>query len=375
MKTTESISAPRLYEIDGIRGWAALVVLMSHLTYETFGAVRSEFQSPILRTLLDGNLAVYVFFALSGDALSLCYTRLDGRGIEPKMIVKRYFRLAGPIVFSCIVVYLLMKLGLTYNKTAASIVHSGDWLGGFLSFDPSLLHAIKTGLIGVFASGYLDLSYNPFMWPMAPELAGSFLVFSLGIVYPKVKRPTVILAVLAVYLGILGSLYALFLFGILLGRLRAAGLFARLQTLRYNGILTAGAIVAILVLDTTARAKFLGLDPQILVASGAVWTIYSSKALTSLMRTRLSRFVGKISFPVYFMQFSVIVSWTSWAIVAGESTPGSIWFSPYAIIASSVVIIIGLASAVEVAEAWYLRKIDGVIKSILFAAPSSQRLN
>jgi peptidoglycan/LPS O-acetylase OafA/YrhL len=360
-------SAPRLYEIDGIRGWAALVVLMFHLTCETFGAVRNEFQSPILRTLLDGNLAIYVFFVLSGDALSLCYTRLDGRGIEPKMILKRYFRLAGPIVFSCVVVYLLMKLGLTYNKEAAPIVHSNDWLGGFLSFEPSLRHAVKTGLIGVFASGFLDLSYNPFMWPMAPELAGSFLVFSLGIAYPKVKRPAVFLAVCAVYLAILGSVYALFLFGILLGWLRAAGLFARLQTIRHNGFLTAGAVVAILFLDITEKSKFVGLDPQILVASGVVLTIYSSKALTSFMRTRLSRFVGKISFPVYFLQFSVIVSFTSWAIVAGESNPSSIWSSPYAIIASSAVIVIGLASAVEVAEGWYLKKLDDVINSLLFA--------
>jgi peptidoglycan/LPS O-acetylase OafA/YrhL len=363
MTTSELVPAPRLYEIDGIRGWAALVVLMSHLACDTFGAVRSEFQSPILRTLLDGNLAVAVFFVLSGDALSLCYTRLNGPGIEPKMIVKRYFRLAGPIVFSCIVVYLLMKLGLTYNKSAAPIVHAGDWLGGFLSFSPSFLHAMKTGLIGVFAGGFSDLSYNPFMWPMAPELAGSLLVFSLGIVYPKLKRSTLVLAVCSLYLGILGSWYALFLVGILLGRLRAAGVFAKLQALRHNGILTAASMAAVLILDTMKKTKFG--DPQMLVASCAVWTIYSSNALTFLMRTRLSRFVGKISFPVYFMQFSVIVSWTSWAIVAGESTPSNIWLSPYAIIASSAAIVIGLASAVEVAEAWYLRKIDAWVKSIL----------
>src|SRR5262245_41931407 len=60
----------RVHEIDGVRGWAALSVLFFHLFWELFGGVVPAFRSSILRFWLDGPLAVYIFFVLSGDALS-----------------------------------------------------------------------------------------------------------------------------------------------------------------------------------------------------------------------------------------------------------------------------------------------------------------
>lgn len=49
-------------------------VLIFHLAWELFGAVVPAFRTPALRFVLDGNLAVCVFFVLSGDALSLGFT-------------------------------------------------------------------------------------------------------------------------------------------------------------------------------------------------------------------------------------------------------------------------------------------------------------
>jgi len=77
----------RLDYIEGIRGWAALVVLVFHFTRETFGASFPAYHSIWLHFLLDGPLAVYVFFILSGDALSTTFLKTQDCSFLARMVV------------------------------------------------------------------------------------------------------------------------------------------------------------------------------------------------------------------------------------------------------------------------------------------------
>lgn len=52
---------------------AALIVVLGHLTYGTFGAVYPAlYRSPVV-AMLSGQLAVAVFFVISGEALTASY--------------------------------------------------------------------------------------------------------------------------------------------------------------------------------------------------------------------------------------------------------------------------------------------------------------
>jgi peptidoglycan/LPS O-acetylase OafA/YrhL len=240
----------RRLEIDGIRGWAAICILFFHLIWETFGLVVDGYRSPTLSVLLDGPLAVFIFFVLSGDALSSQYTQSARVTISARQVLKRYFRLTGPILFSSLVLYLLMRFGLTFNQTAATIVKREDWFGLFIRLTPDLFAMLDFSTNIVYVNHTLQNSYNPFLWPMSFELIGSFFVFFLGFVYNKIRPREFLAFMIAFYLFEKGSLYSLFFIGICLGAIRNLGVFELLQRhLVLNRIVTLFAMGALFLID------------------------------------------------------------------------------------------------------------------------------
>ena len=89
----------RLSELDGIRGWAAFSVLLFHIMWEVFGIKFPEFRNNYTAFILNGPLAVYVFFVLSGEALSTPYRMTGKRSSVTRLALKRYLRLSIPIFF------------------------------------------------------------------------------------------------------------------------------------------------------------------------------------------------------------------------------------------------------------------------------------
>jgi peptidoglycan/LPS O-acetylase OafA/YrhL len=357
-------NSERQTEIDGIRGWAAIVVLLFHLIWEIFGINYPIVRSPALYPLLDGSLAVNVFFVLSGDALSLSFTQSHRNGIAPLMVLKRYFRLAGPILFSCLTIYVLMKSGLTFNHQAAPIVHREDWLGLFLSFKPHFLDMLRFAGIGAFTTALPATSYNAFMWPMGIELVGSMIVFSLGIFYRRLRHPIAFLLSVSIALVLLKSVYALFFVGVLLGALRDAGAFAMLgRNVALNRLGSVLGLAAIYFADTFDYAH----QPQssLILASAIVFLCYASVDIRAFMRSPISSFAGKISFPMYFMQFSVITSWTSFLIVQNQLHPQNDLTSPPAIVISSIMIVMAVAYFVAQLEQMYLAWLDRAGRRLL----------
>ena len=75
------VSTMRIDYLDGVRGWASLMVLLFHAFWETFGNVLPVFRNPVTAFLLDGHLAVFVFFVLSGDALSTAWFSRPSSGL------------------------------------------------------------------------------------------------------------------------------------------------------------------------------------------------------------------------------------------------------------------------------------------------------
>ncbi len=353
----------RVHEIDGIRGWAALCVLFFHLLWEIFGHVRPEIRSPLGRIFLDGKLAVYVFFILSGDALSLGFT--SGGRLTPRVVLKRYARLAGPILFSCLVVYALMKLGLNANPEAAALVGRMDWLGNFLQFEPDLWSVLKHGLRTVFTEFSVSTSYNPFLWPMGIELAGSALVFCLGFAFHAVRWPRILLLVAALYLLALGSIYVLFLIGILFGTLRNWQPFSIWREKRVTRAMCLGLLLATFLANSAFDPTTRNIRMEIIFATLIVGLCYASRDVVALMSGPASRYLGRISFPLYFMHFAVIISLTSWLITVLVPTHGTGWAVVVLVTVISVCVVLTIADVTERAEDLYLRQVDRVIRYFL----------
>lgn len=342
----------RLEYIEGIRGWAALIVLVFHLTAETFGESFPAYRNVVLHFLLDGPLAVYVFFILSGDALATTFLKTRNFSFLARLVVKRYFRLAGPILASCLIVYAIMTLRLNFNHEAAAIVHREDWLGSFICFPPRFVEAVKYGLLDVFVAHRKETSYNPFLWPMSYELYGSFMVFATLAIYAQLRRPLSVLLATAAWLTVLGSFYALFFMGVCFSAWRELGVFSRPRLKKWSF-----ALITLAIVVDTMLSEFRMKPPQasVIIAACLVIGFYSNAGCLAFFSNRVSRYLGRISFPLYLTHFAIIVSFTSWAI-SWLATNNRLDFAhSLGVVAASCVFSLLFAESFTRAEQAYLR--------------------
>ena len=311
MVVSESI---RAHELDGIRGWAALNVVLFHIFVESFGIVFPEFSSPYVKSTLDGDLAVCIFFILSGDALAIPFFRARNFGDMVPTIVNRYFRLAVPILVSCLVVYLLMKSSLVYNVDAAALLNRSDWLGSWLQFEPNILRMFRFALSEVFGSVDGKSSYNPFLWTMSYELFGSFLIFGLCASYNYLRNQQSLCLFAGVFLLIIGNYIGLFIIGFYLSMLRSNGHFDKSRS---NFQVTTSGFIAILaiVVNQFSNGPIHRMS-EFIAAVAICYTIYLSSHLKRFMSNSMSQWLGKISFPLYWIQFPVLVSFFSYGVIS-----------------------------------------------------------
>jgi peptidoglycan/LPS O-acetylase OafA/YrhL len=316
----ETSPATRIDHIDGLRGWASLSVLCFHMLWETFGSLYPVLRNPFSSFLLDGNLAVYVFFVLSGDALSAPYFRSGDRAAVTRLAAKRYFRLTIPILMTCLAVYLLMRFSLTPFREAAAVVHREDWLGRFLAFEPSLTRTLRFALVGVYVDTDPTRSQDPFLWTMSVELIGSMLVFLVLYAWKDLTRPALCVVAAGLFLFALDSLFCLFFAGIAFSHWRATGALARFATPPWQRVAAFAGLVAILAsVWVRGRGYHLHMMGGMFCAVVLVAVCHVHAGARRFFSSGVSRFLGRISFPVYLVQFPVLVSVTSMLILRYES--------------------------------------------------------
>jgi len=214
----------KILALESLRGLAALIVVFSHIVAAFYPALalgssqavsHSKFESIIQTTplgaLVNGHVAVIVFFILSGFVLSYGYFT---RSIDlVSAAVKRYFRLV-PIVFASIILsYFLFRLHLYQNATAGAVSESG-WLAQFWQQDTNILNAMWQGLIGTFAQLPDPTSLNPVLWTIYYELIGSLLVYAILGFVGKDDRRWIIYAIFSFIF--IGTFYVGFIVGMAL---------------------------------------------------------------------------------------------------------------------------------------------------------------
>ncbi len=324
--------------LDGIRGWASLMVLLFHVLPETNRALLPELDTSLVAIICDGPLAVYVFFILSGEALSVGYLRTGDLGVVRTLAARRYCRLTVPILLASALVWFAMVSGLDAHRAAAPVLRS-DWLAGFLDFLPSLGGLLRYALRDVYFDPPPALHYVPLLWTMHVELLGSCVVFGLlALLHTLSQRQRLIgHAVALLLLALFAPALAGFVLGMLLGEARRHGWRERLRQShwRWPALLTALLLLGISAARAAAqhdaairyvlRAYFghardiplTAANPLLMDANalGLFLLVALLPPLERFLGGRLSRFLGEISFPLYLVQFAVLITLTSWLIV------------------------------------------------------------
>jgi peptidoglycan/LPS O-acetylase OafA/YrhL len=141
--------------LDGMRGLAALMVFLYHLSYSTHDVYTAYIPShkeflrlPLIRSFYNGNFMVSIFFVISGFALSwkpvMQMRKAEigelGRGLG-RSLVRRGVRLYMPCFASTFVILVLVRLG-GYEWTRG-LAGDGERLVGHREYHPQRCEGLR----------------------------------------------------------------------------------------------------------------------------------------------------------------------------------------------------------------------------------------
>lgn len=182
--------------LDGIRGIAAFVVVLNHMValfypgfyggvIHTSNSLETTLRNSPFYVFINGHFAVCLFFILSGFVLSYKFFNTWDKEVIREAVIKRYFRLVIPVVFSIFLAYLFMEIGLFYNQEAVLITQS-NW-GVFWNFEPEFIPMLKDAFVDTFIN-YSPGTYNMVLWTMTHEFIGSLVVFAILFIVSGFKK-------------------------------------------------------------------------------------------------------------------------------------------------------------------------------------------
>ncbi|HEV7384184.1 MAG TPA: acyltransferase family protein, partial [Phenylobacterium sp.] len=224
-------------------------------------------------------------------------------------------------------------------------------------------------LLGVYGEVDPRAAVDPFLWTMRYEMAGSVLVFGVLLAFRRLPAPWMILLGLALALmSNAGTAYlACFLFGIAFAAARVNGVFAQIQAAPGSRLLSYGALAVLGSLD--ALANLSGYTPNpVLFTVPILFAVSCNRGLCAALASRPSRFLGRLSFPIYLVQFPVLVAFTSGAIVYASAHGGLTTAGIWAIATLSLGLCLAAAVAFLPVEGLEKRVGDGLTR--LLPVPS-----
>jgi peptidoglycan/LPS O-acetylase OafA/YrhL len=301
----------RLHFLDGLRGWAAVAVLLYHtfievFPYDTEVAKWLSFLLPFC-----GGAAVYAFFVISGFSLSIGYVRThDGLDLA-RTAVSRYPRLALPILAATTLVYLLMLSG-AIPEAAKRIAP----LNLALQFEPSMAHVLQFSLFDVFFRFSFETAYILPLWSMEYELFGSALIIGLLAIVGRLKIRIWVYAALYVILAgasafhATAGLYSLFVAGMILAELYHRWRPSRaIHYMLLAYLFCFGWLAPYLASHRPCFTYHAGI---IAFCAASFWLPW----VRSLLEVPLSRYLGRISFPLYLVHGPILYSFSLWMLKA-----------------------------------------------------------
>lgn len=315
MEHTE-LNKPRIDYIDGIRGAAALSVVLFHFFWESMGSIMPEMKNHITAFFFNGSCAVIIFFILSGDSLSISFFKdRDSRKLIP-IFLKRYFRLTFMVFITVMIVYFFMKVGFIYNKEAGITLNS-DWLSGFLGFPPGILNAISYSFSNVYTG--MGNDYNPFFWTMRFELLGSYFILLYLFCFNSMKKPIAIAIFMYFFLALCGSYMSFFFIGMVFSGMRSNGYIEYIESklkLAFNTLLIFLLVLltSYIYIEAYVYGKVMLSIVYFFTCPLTIILIYTNSVFKKIFSQRFFLFLGKISYPLYAIHFVVLITFFSYFV-------------------------------------------------------------
>lgn len=326
--------------LDGLRGIAALTVVLAHAFYAYFPYLttrRMPFEGLGPKTIVDATLyqipfnylfiadaAVVVFFTLSGYVLTMKFFRYRRTEDIQSAATRRYIRLIFPAAASVLFAWVILYLGLMYNDKVGVIDVSG-WPIGYYGEQRNLLNAVFTGFVYVPLFG--DSYFNGPLWSIQIEFLGSMSLFLSFALFGRVNLLLVSLVFVYIaklfcgvspnilyYLAILsGSMLhtvtdylkrlpwlSVFLFTIGLVLLSVDN-SPQYQWLRGLPVPNLAPLIADFSQNKVLFWQTIG---SVLVVAGVI----GNPTIARILGSRIPAYLGKLSFATYLLHMPLIMS-------------------------------------------------------------------
>ena len=317
----------RFHYLDGLRGYAALVVVICHFIagfYPTAffrggeGFARIFSETPLL-VLFEGPFAVFIFFVLSGFVLS------GGEPIPvlslPRQGVSRFLRLGIPAGASVLLSLAILKAGFTFTFPAADAA-SNPWIAQMYPDSAfPLSQALRDAAGYYFYTGATRL--NTVLWTMRMELIGSFFIFTVSVLDRGKYRVYGYLLGFAVAAALSFKQSGLYIVPFVIGALiRETGVHLRPALsgrAKWGALFVIGLLFGgVPLLDATGtiyepivwlvgHVQTIPLDTLRIIGAGCV-LLSVVKLRPAILDARFSRWLGKVSFSLYLTHWLVFVS-------------------------------------------------------------------
>ena len=293
----------RIRSIDGLRGWAAVAVVLYHamLHYdphlwqnvidppvtELHG---SQVLAKIVLTLFSGEYAVTLFFLISGFVLQRSlhrYERLDFQAAA-QFLIKRAFRLMPSIFVSVTILYLLLVLGdpLTNVNGDRAVPGFQTYLGNLFLLNTDLLAVTWTIRVEMIAAPFI------FAFGLAERSLG-LIGAALAIIYSlyALQNPLLTGSIFMMHSALLP-----FSIGML------AGIPSKRPVIRHPTV----SVAVCLVLFFLARffvypAQIVGIISQMFIGAALLYVISNcpATAFSRFLNSAASQLLGRISYSFY----------------------------------------------------------------------------
>ena len=341
--------------LDGLRGVAALMVIWYHV-FEGFAFASNS----AIETLNHGYLAVDFFFILSGFVIGYAYDDRWGKSLTMKDFFKRRLIRLHPMVIMCAVL----------GAITFCIQGSVQWDGTHVAISMIMLSLLCTiffipAMPGV---GY-EVRGNGEMFPLNGPCWSLFFEYIGNILYALFIRrlSNKALTVFVVLLGVALAAFAVFnvstygnigvgwtLDGVnfLGGSLRMLFPFSlgMLMSRNFKPMKVKGAfwICAIALIALFSVPYLEGLEPLcmngvyeafcVIVAFPIILWIGASGTTTDKQSTKICKFLGDISYPVYVIHYPLMYLFYAWLIENQLYTLGETWHVALCVFILSIIL-------------------------------------
>lgn len=324
----------RLHQLDGLRGVAALIVVVfhyfsafvPHLISDRFEPSHWLADSPI-SIFFNGPFFVTVFFVLSGFVVSRSVRTPKAPFIA--LTALRYLRLTIPALVS--VIFAWMFLTLAPRAASDLAADTGNkWLTYTYNGDiPSLVHAIYEGTVSIYTLG--DSHFNNVLWTIKIELIGSILIYiSYSLFQPRYRLLVLFFVCSVATIVFHNSGYVAFLLGALLQEVWTA---RRLPRIAPYVFVIVGSLIGSQAAGFSERMGLTfipsplqpGNRNGLLYPIGATFIVYGllvAPQLSKIFSSSLCLFLGRISFGLYLIHVPLLVTaFTSIAFLLQPLSP------------------------------------------------------